>query len=63
MKRQNIIIASFLVLALTGWALLGGVSKTSAKPCSTACQKETTPKASSGPSTGFFIVDSFSGIL
>ncbi|WP_407523738.1 hypothetical protein PDL71_17820 [Lacibacter sp. MH-610] len=63
MKRQIIILAAFLVIALTGWALLSGVTKAPAKPCATACKKETTPKASSGPSTGFFIVDSFSGIL
>lgn len=63
MKRQIIILAAFLVIALTGWALLSGVTATPAKPCSTACNKEASPKASSGPSTGFFIVDSFSGIL
>ena len=64
MKRQIIILAAFLVMAITGWALLSGVTKAPSKPCATACKKETTPtKASSGPSTGFFIVDSFSGIL
>ncbi|XVJ66788.1 MAG: hypothetical protein HEQ40_11730 [Lacibacter sp.] len=63
MKRQIIILAAFLVIAITGWTLLSGVTKAPAKACATACKKETTPKASSGPSTGFFIVDSFSGIL
>jgi hypothetical protein len=63
MKKLIIILTVFLVFTLSGWVVLNAVNQTQNKSCTTACKKATAPCPAAGPSTGFFIIDSFSGIL
>lgn len=63
MRKQTIIISSFIAIIVSITLLLhAGTShqpSPSGKTCSKTCQQKEAPK----PQTGFFIFDSFSGTL
>ncbi|RXK59797.1 hypothetical protein ESA94_12115 [Lacibacter luteus] len=66
MKKQLILLAAVILVAVSSWALLSGTS-TSKKlaPASPKCKKtcQEKPASNNAPQTGFFILDSFSGSL
>lgn len=63
MRRQFLVIGAVLLIAASVWILLSAtpVRKQVSPKCSKTCQTKT--QSTTVPQTGFFIFDSFSGIL
>lgn len=63
MKKQYIIIVSTALLSVTAWLAIAATGKTIVKSETETCSKKCNVKPAATPATGFFIIDSYSGIL
>lgn len=63
MKKQFIILVSAALLIVTAWLAIAATAKSTAQIKAETCSKKCEAKPSAAPTTGFFIMDSYSGIL
>jgi hypothetical protein len=63
MKKQFIILVSAALLSVTAWLAIAAIGKSATQTKSETCSKKCKVKPAAAPTTGFFIIDSYSGIL
>ena len=64
MRKQVLILAALAILGIAAGLSLSNDSKsTAARPISPKCAKNCVKAKKQAPTTGFFIVDSYQGIL
>lgn len=63
MKKKILFICLTVLITLAGWLYIQAAVKQPVKPVNKTCSQECLKKNPATPATGFFIMDSFSGIL
>jgi hypothetical protein len=63
MKKQFIILVSAALLSVTAWLAIAATEKSVTSSKTETCSKKCKAKPATTPTTGFFIIDSYSGIL
>jgi len=63
MKKKILFICFTVLVTLAGWLYIQAAVKQPVSTKKPTCSQQCNPKNQATPATGFFIMDSFSGIL